>query len=51
MKSIINLNIVTDYDGTGETSEELIILEKHTYMHGSGNVASISIQCIREIWA
>lgn len=51
MKTVINLNIVKDYVGTAEALEEFIIQEKHTYMHCSGNVASISIQHVREIWA
>lgn len=50
MKSIINLNIVKDHGGTAETLEEFIIQEKHTYVRCSGNVASISIQHVREIW-
>lgn len=49
MKSVINS--VADCGGMSETSEEFIIQEKHTYMHGCGTVGSINIEHVREIWA
>lgn len=51
MKSIINLDIGKDCGETAETLEEFIIQEKHTSTRCSGNVASISMQRVREIWA